>query len=83
MAALDFGMALARGMLPKAEKAQKIYSILLAVVMYLNLKTGGTKPLINKFKGYRESEKGKEYMTKSQYCIRQKNVSRCKNSNIP
>ena len=71
MAALDFGMALARGMLPKAEAAQKDLLNLAGGRNVFKSEDWWNKQVDKQISsGYRESEKGKEYMTQSgQYVL--------------
>ena len=83
MAALDFGMALARGMLPKAETAQKDLMDLAGGRNVFKSEDWWNKAVDKQISsGYRESEKGTEYMTKSgQYVLGERTVSRV-NSNM-
>ena len=78
MAALDFGMALARGMLPKAETAQKDLLNLAGGRNIFKSEDWWNKAVDKQISsGYRESEQGKEYMTKSgQYVLGERKVSR-------
>jgi len=71
MAALDFGMALSRGMLPKAQSAQKDLIDLAGGRDVFRSEDWWNKQVDKQIsKGYRTSEKGTEYMTKSgQYVL--------------
>jgi len=71
MAALDFGMALARGMLPEAKKAQEDLLNLAGGRNIFKSEDWWNKAVDKQISsGYRESEKGTEYMTKSgQYAL--------------
>lgn len=78
MAALDFGMALARGMLPKSEKAQKDLLDLAGGRNIFKSEDWWNTAVDKQIKeGYRESEKGTEYLTKSgEYKLGKRTVSR-------
>ena len=78
MAALDFGMALARGMLPTSEKAQKDLANLAGGRNIFKSEDWWNKAVDKQIsEGFRESETGKEYMTKSgQYVLGERKVSR-------
>ena len=66
MAALDFGMALSRGMLPKSEKAQQDLLNLAGGRNIFKSEDWWNKQVDKQIKeGFRESEKGTEYLTKS------------------
>jgi hypothetical protein len=78
MAALDFGMALSRGMLPKSSKAQQDLLDLAGGRNVFKSEDWWSKAVDKQISsGYRESEKGTEYMTKSgQYALGTRTVSR-------
>ena len=66
MAALDFGMALSRGMLPKSEKAQQDLLNLAGGRNIFKSEDWWNKAVDKQIKeGYREAEQGLEYLTKS------------------
>ena len=77
MAALDFGMALARGMLPKSEIAQKDLLNLAGGRNIFKSEDWWNKAVDKQIKeGFRESEKGTEYLTKSgQYVLGKRTAS--------
>lgn len=77
MAALDFGMALARGMLPTSEKAQKDLLDLAGGRNIFKSEDWWNQQVDKQISsGYRESEQGTEYMTKSgQYVLGKRTVS--------
>lgn len=84
MAALDFGMALARGMLPKSELAQKDLLDLAGGRQVFKSEDWWNKAVDKQISsGYRESEKGTEYLTKSgQYVLGKRTVSSGWSGNI-
>jgi len=84
MAALDFGMAMARGMLPKSELAQKDLLNLAGGRNIFKSEDWWNKAVDKQISsGYRESEKGTEYLTKSgQYKLGRRSVSSGYSGNI-
>jgi len=77
MAALDFGMALARGMLPTAKKAQEDLLDLAGGRNVFKSEDWWNEQVDKQIsKGYREAEKGTEYQTKSgQYVLGKRTVN--------